>query len=191
MALGLAGIPVHGQKAWLSCIVGSTGPWPLLPGSAPPWTPVAMAAASCPNCHDAHGLREPGAYEQGLAGEEEEVGDHTLPALSQATVLLPGLTGTSAFNTPHSYQKVGNKPGTDRVPGPAQPLRSPLSPLTQVPGPNPPFSRPHSHPPCSSGPEGFLEQPQAGGYPLTWGIRSLLAPHFPPMAGEEVSSPLL
>lgn len=28
------------------------GLWFLLLGSTPPWTPVAMAAASCPCCHD-------------------------------------------------------------------------------------------------------------------------------------------
>lgn len=120
------------------------------------------------------------------------MGDHALPALSQATVLLPGLSGTSAFSAPHSYQKVGNKPGTDRVPGPAQPLKSPLSPLTQVPGPNPPFSRPHSHPPYPSGPAGFLEQPQAGGLPSYLGHQVTLGPSFPShgWGGGELSSAL-
>lgn len=56
-----------------------------------------------------NGLREPGACEQGLAREEEEVWG-SLP-------FLPGLTVTSAFNAPCPYQKVGKRPGADGTQG--------------------------------------------------------------------------
>lgn len=121
------------------------------------------------------------------------MGDRALLALSQAAVLLLGLglqvlmphIPIKGWETVLEQMELG-------VPGSAQPLRGrPICPLTQAPGPNPPFSRPQSHPTCPSGPAGFLVWPQAAGNPSYLGrvIRSLLAPHFPPTAWKEVSSP--
>lgn len=142
-------------------------PRPLLPGSVPPWMPVAMAAAPCPRCRDAQGPQGAWRCEQGGAVRERP-GGCTPPARPQCSgpqVCFPsGSTGLGRWSSGPlgQSQPLGAAPSPHPQGRPLTRTRPSSDPQAcRLPGATPGWGLPASGPSGSSW--GILSSQGLGG----------------------------